>query len=92
VFSEHNLATDGSFNEFQVIICRGILWNFNHRLRERVDKLIYDSPQPVWVLALARRNHWRPCPMKIIMRSWTRKPPLPKTRYECESPVCRYGG
>jgi chemotaxis protein methyltransferase CheR len=52
VFSEHNLATDGSFNEFQVIVCRGILWNFNHRLRERVDKLIYDSLSRFGVLAL----------------------------------------
>ncbi len=54
VFSEHNLATDGSFNEFQVIVCRGILWNFNHRLRERVDKLIYDSLSRFGVLALGR--------------------------------------
>ena len=52
VFSEHNLATDGSFNEFQVIVCRGILWNFNHKLRERVDKLIYDSLSRFGVLAL----------------------------------------
>jgi chemotaxis protein methyltransferase CheR len=54
VFSEHNLATDGSFNEFQVIVCRGILGNFNHRLRERVDKLIYDSLSRFGVLALGR--------------------------------------
>jgi chemotaxis protein methyltransferase CheR len=52
VFSEHNLATDGSFNEFQVIICRGILGNFNHRLRERVGRLIYDSLSRFGVLAL----------------------------------------
>ena len=52
VFSEHNLATDGSFNEFQVIVCRGILGSFNHRLRERVDRLIYDSLSRFGVLAL----------------------------------------
>jgi chemotaxis protein methyltransferase CheR len=52
VFSEHNLATDGSFNEFQVIICRGILGNFNHRLSERVGRLIYDSLSRFGVLAL----------------------------------------
>ena len=56
VFSEHNLATDGSFNEFQVIVCRGILWNFNHRLRQRVDKLIYDSLSRFGVLALGREE------------------------------------
>jgi len=52
VFSEHNLATDGSFNEFQVIVCRDVLGSFNHRLRERVDRLIYDSLSRFGVLAL----------------------------------------
>jgi len=52
VFSQHNLATDGSFNEFQVIVCRGILGSFNHRLRERVDRLIYDSLSRFGILAL----------------------------------------
>jgi len=52
VFSEHNLATDGSFNEFQVIVCRNILGTFNHRLRERVDRLVYDSLSRFGVLAL----------------------------------------
>ena len=52
VFSQHNLATDGSFNEFQVIICRGILGSFNHKLRARVDRLIYDSLARFGVLAL----------------------------------------
>ena len=52
VFSEHNLATDGSFNEFQVIVCRDVLKGFNHRLRERVDRLIYESLSRFGVLAL----------------------------------------
>jgi len=52
VFSQHNLATDGSFNEFQVIVCRGILGSFNYRLRERAGKLIYDSLSRFGILAL----------------------------------------
>ncbi len=52
VFSEHNLATDGSFNEFQVIVCRNVLGSFNQRLRDRVDSLIYDSLSRFGVLAL----------------------------------------
>lgn len=52
VFSEHNLATDGSFNEFQVIVCRNILGTFNNKLRERVDRLVYDSLSRFGVLAL----------------------------------------
>ena len=56
VFSEHNLATDGSFNEFQVIVCRDVLGNFNHRLRERAGRLIYDSLSHFGVLALGAKE------------------------------------
>jgi chemotaxis protein methyltransferase CheR len=52
VFSQHNLATDGSFNEFQVIICRDLLASFNRTLKDRVDKLTYDSLCRLGVLAL----------------------------------------
>ncbi|HKV38281.1 MAG TPA: CheR family methyltransferase [Blastocatellia bacterium] len=52
VFSEHNLATDGSFNEFQVIVCRDVLTSFSKTLRERVDSLIYDSLGRFGILAL----------------------------------------
>jgi len=52
LFSEHNLSTDGSFNEFQVIICRDVLKGFNQKLKERVDRLIYDSLGRFGVLAL----------------------------------------
>jgi chemotaxis protein methyltransferase CheR len=43
VFSEHNLATDGSFNEFQVILCRNVMIYFNKELQARVHNLLYDS-------------------------------------------------
>lgn len=56
VFSEHNLATDGSFNEFQVIICRDVLGNFNHRLRTRVGQLIYDSLSRFGVVVLGAKE------------------------------------
>lgn len=52
VFSQHNLATDGSFNEFQAIVCRDILSSFNHRVRDRVNCLIYESLSRLGVLAL----------------------------------------
>jgi chemotaxis protein methyltransferase CheR len=56
VFSEHNLATDGSFNEFQVIVCRDVLGNFNQKLRERVGRLIYDSLSRFGILALGAKE------------------------------------
>lgn len=43
VFSEHNLVTDGSFNEFHVILCRNVMIYFNKALQRRVHNLIYDS-------------------------------------------------
>jgi chemotaxis protein methyltransferase CheR len=42
-FSEYNPATDGSFNEFQVVFCRNVMASFNPDLQERVHELIYDS-------------------------------------------------
>jgi chemotaxis protein methyltransferase CheR len=62
VFSEHNLATDGSFNEFQVIVCRGVLNNFNQTLRARVDRLIYDSLSRLGVLVLGPADSLRSMP------------------------------
>lgn len=43
VFSNHNLATDGSFNEFQLILCRNVLIYFNKQLQNRVISIFYDS-------------------------------------------------
>lgn len=43
IYAQHNLATDTSFNEFQLIICRNVLIYFNRLLQERVHKLFYDS-------------------------------------------------
>jgi chemotaxis protein methyltransferase CheR len=43
VFAEHNLVTDRSFNEFNVIICRNVLIYFNRPLQERVHALLYGS-------------------------------------------------
>lgn len=43
VFSSHNLATDKSFNEFQMIICRNVMIYFNQQLQSRVIGLFHDS-------------------------------------------------
>jgi chemotaxis protein methyltransferase CheR len=42
-FSQHNLATDGSFNEFHLVLCRNVLIYFNRTLQDRVHRLLYDS-------------------------------------------------
>ncbi|MGV3741881.1 MAG: CheR family methyltransferase [Burkholderiaceae bacterium] len=42
-FSEYNLSTDTSFNEFQLIVCRRRLPEFGAELRRRVMELFSDS-------------------------------------------------
>jgi chemotaxis protein methyltransferase CheR len=43
VFAQHNLVTDGSFNEFHVIICRNVLIYFNLELQQQVFQLFNES-------------------------------------------------
>src|SRR5688572_2994900 len=43
VFAQHNLATDGAFNEFNVILCRNVMIYFTPPLQERVYDLFARS-------------------------------------------------
>jgi chemotaxis protein methyltransferase CheR len=43
VFSLHNLVSDQSFNEFNLIICRNVLIYFEKNLQDRVIKLFTNS-------------------------------------------------
>jgi chemotaxis protein methyltransferase CheR len=56
LFSQHNLATDRSFNEFNVILCRNVLIYFNQSLQERVHNLLYESLSSFGVLGLGRQE------------------------------------
>jgi chemotaxis protein methyltransferase CheR len=56
VFSLHNLVNDGSFNEFNMIVCRNVLIYFNKELQDRVFGLFHDSLSPLGYLALGSRE------------------------------------
>ena len=56
VFARHNLATDRSFNEFQVIICRNVMIYFDTPLQNRVHQLFYESLLRLGVLALGPKE------------------------------------
>lgn len=56
VFSHHNLATDGSFNEFNVILCRNVMIYFNPTLQARVHNLFYESLRRFGVLVLGHKE------------------------------------
>jgi chemotaxis protein methyltransferase CheR len=59
LFAQHNLATDTSFSEFNLILCRNVLIYFDRALKERVYKLFADSLGSLGVLALGRRESLR---------------------------------
>jgi chemotaxis protein methyltransferase CheR len=56
VFSRHNLVTDGSFNEFNLVLCRNVLIYFQRTLQDRVHKLLYDSLSRFGVLGLGAKE------------------------------------
>jgi chemotaxis protein methyltransferase CheR len=56
IFSHHNLVTDGSFNEFNVILCRNVMIYFDGTLQERVHKLFYDSLRRFGILVIGRKE------------------------------------
>ena len=62
VFSQHNLATDSSFNEFNVILCRNVLIYFDQILQKRVHQLLYDSLGVFGILGLGRQESLRLTP------------------------------
>ena len=59
VFSEHNLVTDSSFNEFHVILCRNVLIYFNKTLQQRVHNLIHESLSTFGVFGLGNKESLR---------------------------------
>jgi chemotaxis protein methyltransferase CheR len=55
-FSHHNLAVDGSFNDFHVVMCRNVMIYFTKPLRERVHRLLFDSLTHFGILGLGNRE------------------------------------
>ncbi|MCK5110048.1 MAG: protein-glutamate O-methyltransferase CheR [Arcobacteraceae bacterium] len=43
LFFNHNLATDGVMNEFQLIVCKNVVIYFDDKLKQRVVNLFNDS-------------------------------------------------
>ena len=56
VFSTHNLVSDGSFNEFGLIVCRNVLIYFDKELQARVFRLFDESLEQLGFLALGARE------------------------------------
>lgn len=56
IFAPHNLASDASFNEFHVILCRNVLIYFDNPLRDRVLSLFNDSLVIFGILGLGSKE------------------------------------
>jgi chemotaxis protein methyltransferase CheR len=59
VFAQHNLVSDRSFNEFQLIICRNVMIYFDRSLQNRVHELFYGSLVRLGILALGHKESIR---------------------------------
>lgn len=56
VFAQHNLVTDRSFSEFNVILCRNVLIYFDRELQKRVHGLFYESLVTFGILGLGGKE------------------------------------
>ena len=59
VFAQHNLVSDRSFNEFQLIVCRNVMIYFDRSLQNRVHDLFYGSLVRLGILALGHKESIR---------------------------------
>jgi chemotaxis protein methyltransferase CheR len=64
VFAQHNLVSDRSFNEFNVIVCRNVMIYFDRALQDRVHQLFYESLINFGVLALGAKESIRFSPFE----------------------------
>lgn len=64
VFSLHNLVSDHSFNEFDLILCRNVLIYFDKDLQERALQLFDDSLSKLGYLALGTKETIKFSPMQ----------------------------
>jgi chemotaxis protein methyltransferase CheR len=56
IFSTHNLVSDHSFNEFQLILCRNVLIYFDRELQHKVIDLFDNSLEDLGYLALGTKE------------------------------------
>ena len=59
IFATHNLVSDRSFNQFQLIMCRNVMIYFDKNLQERVLNLFDQSLDQLGFLALGAKETLR---------------------------------
>jgi chemotaxis protein methyltransferase CheR len=76
VFAQHNLVTDGSPNEFNLIFCRNVMIYFTSELQARVHRLLYSSLVRLGILAVGQRESLRFTPHENDYQAIDRKQKL----------------
>ncbi len=56
-WAQYNLGTDASFNEFELIVCRGGLTDYATKLRRRALQVFYDSLPVFGILSVANAHY-----------------------------------
>jgi chemotaxis protein methyltransferase CheR len=56
IFSTHNLVSENSFNEFQLILCRNVLIYFERELQEKVFELFNNSLENLGYIGLGSKE------------------------------------
>ena len=68
IFATHNLVSDRSFNEFQLILCRNVMIYFDKDLQDRVLQLFDSSLEPLGYLGLGSKETIRFSPLAATYR------------------------
>ena len=76
IFAKHSLVTDGSLNEFHVILARGVLRHLNCALQFRVHNLFLSSLIRLGFLCLSTNESLRMTPHEGVFRRLTEAAPI----------------
>jgi chemotaxis protein methyltransferase CheR len=66
VFSQHNLVSDGPFNEFNVVLCRNVMIYFTRPLQEHALGLLHNSLSKFGILGLGAGESLRLTPFDAL--------------------------
>jgi chemotaxis protein methyltransferase CheR len=76
IFAQHSLVTDGSINEFHVIVARGVLRQFNMALQFRVHNLFLSSLIRLGFLCLGSSETLALTPHEGVFRRFADRVPI----------------
>lgn len=62
VFAQHNIVSDGSFNEFHLVVARNVISHFNRTLAYRAHQVVFESLIRLGYLGLSAKETLRYTP------------------------------